>query len=105
VGPHVVGLSALSFFYIIWAYIGYIVTDQYAYFFLDHKKIGWEYVSGAIISFVVLGDICKCSSRPCDFVDLLTLEVFAFVYGITGVRENWTKKSDDKQSGYTRLPQ
>src|SRR4051794_12033325 len=35
---------------------------------------------------------------------LLMIPVFAFIYGLTGLREKLTTKSDNK-SGYQRLPQ
>lgn len=31
--------------------------------------------------------------------------VFVVIYGITGLRETLTKKSEDKSTGYIRLPQ
>jgi hypothetical protein len=67
---HVAGLSVLSLLYTAWAYVGYIATDKYAYYFFDHKKVGWEYVAAAIVAFVALASICKASffqilDQPC----------------------------------------
>jgi len=87
VGGHLAGLAALSALYVIWAFIGNEVTGEFAYFFFDHDQIGWEHVTGAIIAFILAGDIA-----------------FSFVYGLTGLREMNNNRSEDR-SGYNRLPQ
>jgi hypothetical protein len=61
-GAHIVGLAILSWFYIGWTYVGYIVTDQYTYWFLDHKQVGWEYVVAYWAGFAVLNNLGKSSS-------------------------------------------
>lgn len=60
VGPHVVGLAILSWIALGWQYIGYIVSDKFAYFFLDHKQVGWEWVVGSWILFAIANNICMC---------------------------------------------
>ncbi|CZT42039.1 uncharacterized protein RSE6_01869 [Rhynchosporium secalis] len=87
VGAHVVGLSLLTFAYIGWAYIGYIVTDKWAMYFLNHKEMQWEHVIGSWVGFVVLTNI-----------------FFAVVYSITATREYLTRKGENKNSGYQQLP-
>jgi len=85
---HIVGLSVLSFLYVGWTFVGYVVTDRYAYFFFDHHRIGWLYVATAILAFSALTNI-----------------FFSVVYGLTGLREVLSAKEDGKSSGYSRLPQ
>ncbi|PVH77565.1 hypothetical protein DL98DRAFT_561515 [Cadophora sp. DSE1049] len=84
---HIVGLSILSMAYIGWAYVGYIVTDKWAWFFLNHDESKWEYVILSWIAFVVVTNI-----------------FFLIVYGITAVRERLTRKGEHKNSGYQQLP-
>ncbi|ESZ92538.1 hypothetical protein SBOR_7064 [Sclerotinia borealis F-4128] len=86
---HVVAVAVLLLAYVGWASIGKIVVGRYTYFFLDHEKTGWEYYWASIVGFVIVGEL-----------------FFVFVYSLTGVRESMTKKqSDDKSTGYQRLPQ
>ena len=92
----------MSILYTGWVFVGYIVTDRYAYYFFDHKKIGWESVAAAFVAFVALEVICM-NPFPCVTTVMLILVVFLFVYGLTGIREKCTKKSENKS--YTRLPQ
>jgi len=85
---HVQGLIVLSLSYIGWAYVGYIVTDQYPYYFLDKHEVGWEYVVTAVTSFVAAGQVA-----------------FAFTYQLTRFREMLCDKMDKKASdGYMQLP-
>ncbi|KUJ07623.1 uncharacterized protein LY89DRAFT_660408 [Mollisia scopiformis] len=88
VGAHVAGLGALSFIYVGWQYVGYIVSDKFAYFFFDHKQVGWEYVIASWFFFAIVNNIS-----------------YFFVYGVTAVRQQLTKKGDGKKSGYQQLPQ
>ncbi|KAH6718614.1 hypothetical protein DL95DRAFT_461681 [Leptodontidium sp. 2 PMI_412] len=84
---HVIGLSILTLAYIGWAYVGYIVTDKWALYFLNHQEMKWEHVIGSWVGFVVLTNI-----------------FFVFVYGITAIRERLTRKGEHKNSGYQQLP-
>ncbi|KAE8442242.1 hypothetical protein EG329_003713 [Mollisiaceae sp. DMI_Dod_QoI] len=88
IGAHILGLSILSWIYVAWAFVGYIVTDQYPYFFFDHKQVGWEYAVGSWAGFAVITDV-----------------FFFFVYGLTALRQQFTKKGDGKKTGYQQLPQ
>jgi hypothetical protein len=87
VGYHIAGISTLSAIYIAWQYIGYIVADKYAYFFFDHDQVDGKYVVASWFLFT-LGNIF----------------FYYFIYGLTAVRQQMTKKSE-KRSGYQQLPQ
>jgi hypothetical protein len=52
-------MAFFTWLYVAWAYVGHEVTGKYAYFFLDHKKIGWEYTASAIAAFAVLSNACE----------------------------------------------
>ena len=101
---HVTGISSLAMMYIGWAYAGHEITDRYAYFFLDHKKNGWDYTAGAIATFVALSNICK-SPLHFSWALLTIVTVFGFNYAVTAFRELLTQKSEQKSYGYTSLPQ
>ncbi|CZR67593.1 uncharacterized protein PAC_17492 [Phialocephala subalpina] len=88
IGAHTAGLTVLSFIYIGWTYIGYIVQDKFAYYFFDHKQVGWEYVISSWFGFAVLNNL-----------------FFWFIYGLTAIRQQLTKKGENKKSGYQQLPQ
>jgi GR25 family glycosyltransferase involved in LPS biosynthesis len=60
-GAHIVGLTILSWLYIGWAYVGYVVTDKYAWWFLDHKQVDWRYVVASWAGFAALTQICEHS--------------------------------------------
>ncbi|RAL65017.1 hypothetical protein DID88_001125 [Monilinia fructigena] len=86
---HVVAFAIIIFMYVGWSAIGHGCIGKYAYFFLDHEKIGWEYYWASVSGLVFLSEL-----------------FFVFVYSVTGVRESMTKKqSEDKSIGYQRLPQ
>ncbi|KAJ8058195.1 hypothetical protein OCU04_012394 [Sclerotinia nivalis] len=86
---HVTAIAVLLLAYVGWAAVGKSFLGKYTYFFLDHEKLGWEYYWASVAAFVVLGEL-----------------FFVFVYSLTGVRESMTKKqSDDRSTGYQRLPQ
>ncbi|KAF8857826.1 hypothetical protein BDZ45DRAFT_674440 [Acephala macrosclerotiorum] len=88
ISAHTAGITVLSFVYIGWTYIGYIVQDKFPYYFFDHKQVGWEYVIASWFSFAVVNNI-----------------FFWFIYGLTAVRQQLTKKGETKKSGYQQLPQ
>ncbi|KAL3420937.1 hypothetical protein PVAG01_07382 [Phlyctema vagabunda] len=88
VWAHIFALVVLANLYVGWVYIGHKILHRYAYFFFDHAMIGWEFVSAAIIG-----------------ASFLPIVFFAFVYGITGLREVITKKRESTSYGYSRLPQ
>ncbi|PMD22359.1 hypothetical protein NA56DRAFT_670422 [Hyaloscypha hepaticicola] len=85
---HLFGLAFLCFLYIGWAYIGYVVTDKYVWWFLDHNQVKWEFVVAGWVAFAALTEIC-----------------FFIIYGITGLRELLTKRGERKSRGYQQLPQ
>jgi hypothetical protein len=58
-GAHIAGVGFLTGLYIAWAYIGFAIVEKFTYYFFDHQKVGWEYVSGAIIAFGVTAEICE----------------------------------------------
>jgi hypothetical protein len=90
--------------YVFWAYIGKLVTGKYAYFFFNLQMVGWESLIIAVISLIGLVNTCEVSVSA--FTDrFANFAVFAFNYGLTGLREILTKHSEDKNVGYTRLPQ
>ncbi|KAE9376300.1 hypothetical protein N431DRAFT_554764 [Stipitochalara longipes BDJ] len=86
-GAHLGGLAFLSFLYIGWTYIGYVVADKYVWWFLDHKEVEWKYVVLSWFGFAALTEIC-----------------FFIIYGVTGLRELLTKTGEHKSRGYQQLP-
>ncbi|TVY65747.1 hypothetical protein LSUE1_G006707 [Lachnellula suecica] len=58
VAAHIAGITFLAIVYQFYAYIGHEVTEKYAYFYLDHKKIGWQNTYGYIAAFVVAANFC-----------------------------------------------
>jgi hypothetical protein len=66
---HLFGLAFLCFLYIGWAYIGYVVTGKYVWWFLDHNQVKWEFVVAGWVAFAALTEICEHSS----FLSSLTL--------------------------------
>jgi hypothetical protein len=94
----------LSLVYIGWASIGHLLTGKIEYFLFDHNKVyHGEYVVAAGVGFLALTIVCK-SSQSLRQNQSLTMLVFVFVYGLTGIREALVKKCNDKK-GYQRLPQ
>jgi len=85
---HLSGLTTLTLVYIGWAHIGKLLTGHYAYYFLDDKETDWEYKVAAITALSALPNI-----------------FFAFVYGLTGLRQVLTKALEDRTQGYSRIPQ
>ncbi|QSZ29021.1 hypothetical protein DSL72_003531 [Monilinia vaccinii-corymbosi] len=86
---HAFAIAFLILLYVGWAAIGNALFCKYSYFFLDHEKIGWEYYWASVVGMVFLAEI-----------------FYVFVHAITGVRESMTKRqSEDRSTGYQRLPQ
>jgi hypothetical protein len=102
-GCHLAGLLSLASVYIGWTYIGYVVADEYVWWFFDHKQIRWEYVVASWFGFAALVEICE-SNRLCPHL-MLTMPGFLIIYGVAGLRELCTKKGEHKSRGYQQLPQ
>jgi hypothetical protein len=47
------------FFYYFWAFIGHWFNGHYAYFFLDPKHHGWDYVVFSFFAAAALFNVCK----------------------------------------------
>ncbi|KAK3389189.1 hypothetical protein B0H63DRAFT_463150 [Podospora didyma] len=87
VPSHVFAIIFFLSCYIGWAAFGKIVTDHYPFFWMDPEAMGKKEIVAAYASgFVGLGPT-----------------VFAFMYGLIGMRENLTKK-DDSSSQFKQSP-
>jgi hypothetical protein len=100
---HVAGLSFLSLCYFGWVWIGRLITGDFVYYFFDHNQVGWKYVVVAVGAMI--GLVNTCESSLLITLTPLTFAVFAFVYGLSGLREMLTRNSEDSNAAYQRLPQ
>lgn len=82
------GISTLSAGYLAWAQAGYVAYDKYAYYFLDHKEVGWEYVTGSMATFIAGANIS-----------------LGAVYLLTMARERLATQYGRDSKGYQSLPQ
>ncbi|KAK0715068.1 hypothetical protein B0H67DRAFT_233442 [Lasiosphaeris hirsuta] len=81
VASHVFSIMFILAGYLGWAAFGKILTGEYPYFWMDPEKMEYtEIVVGYSASFVILGAI-----------------VFAFIYGLIGMRENATRRDEPSQ--------
>ncbi|KAH8652690.1 hypothetical protein BGZ60DRAFT_436275 [Tricladium varicosporioides] len=85
---HIFGTTALSLFYVLWAFLGHHITGKFGYYFFDPEQVGWDNASASIMAFAAGGNV-----------------VFVIVYLLTGAREMLTKNCEHKSYGYTSLPQ
>ncbi|KAK3323843.1 hypothetical protein B0T19DRAFT_214530 [Cercophora scortea] len=83
---HISAIVFLLSVWLGWAAFGKILTDHYAYFWMDPEFMEkTEYVAAASVAFVGLGP-----------------SVFVFILGLIGLRESLTKKDDRSNEQYER---
>lgn len=64
IGLHLLGLMVDAAIYLGWAAFGHLVTNWYAFFWLDKSEVGSdEAVTLYSIGFVFLAPISKCSLK------------------------------------------
>ena len=61
---HILAFALTAVAYFAWAYLGYYLTGEWAYWFLDYSREGgWEGVGVALLAllaFMSLLNICSC---------------------------------------------
>ncbi|KAI9148134.1 hypothetical protein HJFPF1_11958 [Paramyrothecium foliicola] len=82
IGSHLFGLVFCSGFYLSWAAIGKLLTDWYAFDWLDEAKVGsQEAVTAYCIGFVILAPI-----------------MYTLMQGFVGIREGLTRSLSDARA-------
>ncbi|KAK4170075.1 hypothetical protein QBC43DRAFT_198532 [Cladorrhinum sp. PSN259] len=88
VGSHIFFVAFFLSAYLGWAAFGKLFTGEYPYFWMDPDQMEKaEYIASYVAGFVGLG-----------------LTVFAFIYGLIGMRENLCDKSGQEQPTSTTPP-
>ncbi|KAK4463947.1 hypothetical protein QBC42DRAFT_322538 [Cladorrhinum samala] len=82
VGSHIFFVAFVLSAYLGWAAFGKLFTGEYPFFWMDREEVEkTEYIASYVSGFVSLG-----------------LTVFAFIYGLIGMRENLCDKGSQGQS-------
>ena len=56
---HIFGLAILAWIYVGWAFIGYIITQKFGYYFFNPYQVGYQYVGGEVVDFTLGEETCE----------------------------------------------
>ncbi|KAK0636998.1 hypothetical protein B0T17DRAFT_504384 [Bombardia bombarda] len=87
VPSHISIITFLLSSYLGWAAFGQLLTEQAAFFWMDPKEVEYtEVITGCCAGFVAFGSV-----------------VFAFLYGLIGMRETLTAKDNGQKPNFNAM--